>query len=75
VGNKILGEGEKEAAMAIYCTSFKDHIFWFDSCVPLFCHLCKCILLNNKPAALEKEEFSGVVMVFYSFPEAAAVRQ
>jgi hypothetical protein len=64
----------KEAGMTVYCTPFKNHIFWFDFFVPLLCHLCKFILMNNKPAALEKEEFSGVVTVFYSFPEAAEVR-
>jgi hypothetical protein len=33
------------------------------------------LLRDNKPAALEKEEFCGVMMVFYSFPEAAEARQ
>jgi hypothetical protein len=70
VSNNLLGEVGREAGMNIYWTSFKDHIFWFDFCVPLLCPFCKCILQNNKPAALEKEEFSGEETVFYSFPEA-----
>jgi hypothetical protein len=45
----------------------------FQQCV--FHHLRKYTLLNNKPVASEKEEFSGVMTEFYSFLEAAEIQQ